>query len=104
MAAGAGDRCNSSLKMLQSTPHDDFNESRYPITSSIETKSCEVFIAHQGIYVKYVSIIIYAHNFLLDKNTIHLKWAHMFFVHIFRISAHLDIYIQHSKIHIKIGR
>ncbi len=67
MAAGAGDRCNSSLKMLQSTPHDDFNESRYPITSSIEAKSCEVFIAHQRIYVKYVSIIVYAHNFLLDK-------------------------------------
>ncbi len=47
--------CNSSLKMLQPTPYHDSNESSYPTTSSIEAKSCEVFIAHQGIYVKCVS-------------------------------------------------
>ncbi len=46
---------------------NDYNESSYPITSSIEAKSCKVFVAHQGIYVKCVSIIVYAHNFLLDK-------------------------------------
>ncbi len=52
---GGGDNCNSSLKMLQPTPYHDSNESSYPTTSSIEAKSCGVFIAHQGIYVKCVS-------------------------------------------------
>ncbi len=54
MAAWGGDSCNSSLKILQPTPYDS-NESSYSITSSIEAISCEVFVAHQGIYVKCVS-------------------------------------------------
>ncbi len=29
----------------------------------------ETFVAHQGIYVKWVSTIAYVHNFLLDKKT-----------------------------------
>ncbi len=74
MAVLGGDSCNKQfIKMLQPTPYDDSNESSYPITSSIEAKSCEVFVAHQGIYVKCVSIIVYVHVFLLDKNTIRLK-------------------------------
>ncbi len=48
MAAWGGDSCNSSLKMLQPTLND-YNESSYTITSSIEAKSCEVFVAHQWI-------------------------------------------------------
>ncbi len=56
--------CYNQLLMITMSP---------AITSSIEAKSCEVFIAHRGIYVKCVSIIVYAHNFLLDKNTIRLK-------------------------------
>ncbi len=66
MAAWSGDSCNSLLKMLQATLND-YNESSYPIISSIEAMSCEVFVAHQGIYVKCVSVIVYVHNFLLDK-------------------------------------
>ncbi len=72
MAVWVGGSCNRSLKMLQPTPSDS-NEFSYPIPSSIEAKSCEVFVAHQGIYVKCVSIIVYANIFLLDKNTIRFK-------------------------------
>ncbi len=64
MAAWSGDSCNSLLKMLQATLND-YNESSYPIISSIEAMSCEVFVAHQGIYVKCVSVIVYVHKLFL---------------------------------------
>ncbi len=57
MAAWGGDSCNSSLKMLQATLKYH-NESSYPITSTIEAMSCEVFVAQKWIYVKCASIIV----------------------------------------------
>ncbi len=66
MAAWGGDSCNSSLKMLQAT-FNDYNVSSYPIISSIEAMSCEVFVAHQWIYVKCVSIIVYVYSFFIGQ-------------------------------------
>ncbi len=71
------------LKMLQPTPYDDSNEPSYPITSSIEAKSCDVCVVHQRIYVKCVSIIVYAH-LLIDK-TLSSNEHISYFVHMCRI-------------------
>ncbi len=75
--------------------------------SHLIVQSHITFLMRMEEFILQMCIVVYANVFLLDKTFILLKCAHMCFMHIFFIYAHLAVSLQrffmrYSKMWIKI--